>query len=83
MEKLKRVEKGEEYLRSIGAGNLRLRVHGDIARIEADGDQMGALLERRAGITKYLKELGYGYITLDLEGFRSGSMDQDLDRGNG
>lgn len=83
MEKLKQVEQGEEYLRSIGAGNLRLRVHGDIARIEADGDQMGALLERRAGITKYLKELGYGYITLDLEGFRSGSMDQDLDRGNG
>ena len=77
-EKLRKVEQGEEYLRSLGLYNLRLRVHGGIARIEADNGQMGLLVEKRREITGFLKELGYRYITLDLEGFRSGSMDEDL-----
>lgn len=78
LEKLEQVEKGEAYLRSLGLLNLRLRVHGDMARIEADGNQMGILVDRREEICRYLKGLGYGYIALDLEGFRSGSMDRGL-----
>ena len=75
-EKLRQVEKGENYLKTLGLYNVRLRVHGRIVRIEADAEQMGRLVERREEIVGFLKELGYGYITLDLEGFRSGSMDE-------
>lgn len=78
-EKLARVEKGEAYLKSLGLHNIRLRVHGDIARIEADEDAFGILTEHRKEIIERLRELGYIYITLDLEGFRSGSMDVKLD----
>lgn len=74
-EKLARVEKGEDYLKALGFQNVRLRVHGDTARIEVDEDAFGRLTEHRKEIIACLKELGYVYITLDLEGFRSGSMD--------
>lgn len=77
-EKLRQVEKGENYLKTLGLYNVRLRVHGRIVRIEADAEQMGRLVERREEIVGFLKKLGYGYITLDLEGFRSGSMDETL-----
>lgn len=74
-ETMRRVEQGEEYLKSLGFYNVRLRVHGEIARIETDLADLHKLLERREGITNTLKALGYRYITMDLEGFRSGSMD--------
>ncbi len=74
-EKLGRVEQGEQFLRSMGVYNVRLRAHGDIARIEVDEKDMDKLLENRMGIIDYLKALGWQYITMDLEGFRSGSMD--------
>lgn len=78
LEKLRKVEQGENFLKTLGLYNVRLRIHGNIARIETDGDQMKNMVEHRAEIVKYLKNLGYGYITLDLEGFRSGSMDETL-----
>ncbi len=78
LEKLKKVEQGESYLKTLGLYNVRLRIHGNIARIEADPDQMKALVEHREETVEYLKGLGYGYVTLDLEGFRSGSMDETL-----
>lgn len=74
-EALARVEEGEEWLRRQGFYNVRLRVHGDILRIEVDGEDMGKLLERKREIIEYMKKLGFCYLTLDLEGFRSGSMD--------
>ena len=52
-----------------------MRIHRDIARIETDQKDLHLLVEKRGMITEYLKHLGYLYITLDLEGFRSGSMD--------
>lgn len=76
---MRRVEKGEAYLRGLGLYNVRLRVHGDIARIEVDSDSLPAVIHFREEITQYLKELGYAYVTLDLEGFRSGSMDLGID----
>ena len=76
---LERIGRGEAYLRSVVSGNVRLRLHGAIARIEVDSVSMGAILERRLEIVARLKELGFAYITLDLEGFRSGSMDLGIE----
>ena len=56
-------------------GNVRLRLHGDIARIEVDFAAMEQMLRVKERAAARLKELGFCYITLDLEGFRSGSMD--------
>ena len=74
-EKLIRVEQGEQFLHSMGFYNVRLRAHGDIARLDVDEKDMEKLLENKKGIINYLKALGWQYITMDLEGFRSGSMD--------
>lgn len=78
VEKLQQADQGEMYLKSLGLYNVRLRVHGNIVRIETDMDDMKKLLDHRESVIRRLKELGYGYITLDLEGFRSGSMDETL-----
>ena len=75
-EEMRRVEQGEAYLRSLGLGNVRLRVHDQLVRLEVDRDDMGKIMERREDAAAYLRRLGYVYITLDLEGFRSGSMDE-------
>ena len=78
-EKMKKVEQGEAFLRELGLYNVRLRVHGETARIEVDEKDMPKLLERRMEVVEFLKGLGYWYITLDMEGFRSGSMDIGID----
>ena len=54
---------------------MRLRVHKNIARIEVDGSDMPEALRLRREISQKIRALGYDYVTLDLEGFRSGSMD--------
>ncbi|MFT4105126.1 MAG: ATP-dependent sacrificial sulfur transferase LarE [Lacrimispora sp.] len=72
---LDRIGQGEEFLRTLIKGNVRLRLHKDIVRIEVDLDAMGELVKNRDRIISFLKELGFSYITMDLEGFRSGSMD--------
>ncbi|MDO5650125.1 MAG: TIGR00268 family protein, partial [Gallicola sp.] len=74
------IDRGEEYLRGLGYKNVRLRVHGDIVRLEIDKAEFDKLLECKEKITSYLKGLGFSYITLDLEGFRSGSMDIHLNK---
>ena len=75
VEKMKKVEQGEAFLKELGLYNVRLRVHEETARIEVDEKDMPKLLENRKEVVEFLKGLGYWYITLDLEGFRSGSMD--------
>ncbi len=77
---LRQAEEGETLLRSFvpDDANVRLRVHGQAVRIETDPDVFDVLLANREEITARLKELGYTYVTLDLAGFRSGSMDQDI-----
>jgi len=79
LEKLEKIAAAEKYLRQIGIGsNLRVRCHGNLARIEVDIDSFGLLLGRRAEIMEKLRELGFVYVTLDLGGFQSGSMDHSL-----
>jgi uncharacterized protein len=77
-EKMKAVESGEEYIKSLGFYNVRLRVHDDIVRIEVDASNLDKILQHKTEITESLKQLGFAYITIDLEGFRSGSMDYKL-----
>lgn len=72
------VEQGEKILKEQGFHNVRLRVHGEIARIEVDSTDLKTLVEHRKEIISGLKKLGYTYVTLDLEGFRSGSMDVNI-----
>jgi uncharacterized protein len=80
-ENLAMVERGEELLRSLGFRDLRLRHHGDVARIEVPLAECARVLDPaiRTQLVDGLKALGYRYITLDLEGFRSGSLNQVLD----
>ncbi len=80
---LERIETGEMWLRDQLGGNVRLRIHGEVARIEVDATSMEKLLRLGSQAAERLKALGFHYVTLDLEGFRSGSMDQYIDRSEG
>jgi len=79
-EALATVEQGEDALRALGFRQFRVRHHGDIVRIEIAPDEMGAALtpEIAARFTQIFKRLGFKFVTLDLEGFRSGSMNHLL-----
>ncbi|MDD3154239.1 MAG: ATP-dependent sacrificial sulfur transferase LarE [Victivallaceae bacterium] len=74
---LQQVAEGEAKLRGLlpDSRNLRLRVHGKIARIEVDPEQLSRLMEQRLAVLAALAPLGFEYITMDLGCFRSGSMD--------
>ena len=75
VEKLRRTEAAENLLADLGFTQRRVRVHGDLARIEVLPAEIPLLLERRDMISSRLEELGFLYTTVDLKGFRSGSMD--------
>jgi uncharacterized protein len=77
-EKLRIIEEAEAYLAGQGFGQLRVRLHGNIARIEVLKDEMGKILDMQPSVTKKLRSLGFSYVTLDLDGFRSGSLDEVL-----
>lgn len=77
-EKLRMVEEAEAYLAGLGIGQLRVRIHGTVARIEVHKDDRGKILEQHGAIADRFRTLGFAYITLDLEGYRSGSMDEVL-----
>ena len=73
-EKLSAVEAAEEFLHAANFNQLRVRVHQNIARIEILPDDFPKLIELRGAVVEKLKSLGFDYVTLDLQGFRSGSM---------
>jgi len=75
-EALDMVERGEDALRALGFRQFRVRHHGDIARVEIAREEMDRALnpEMAAQFTAIFKQLGFKFVTLDLEGFRSGSM---------
>lgn len=72
---LARIDEAEGCLRKMGYENVRVRVHGEVARLEVDVEAFGQMITQREAVTGQLKALGFKYVTLDLEGFRSGSMD--------
>ncbi|WP_311480828.1 ATP-dependent sacrificial sulfur transferase LarE [uncultured Anaerococcus sp.] len=76
--KLDRLEKAEAFIRDLGFIKFRVRDHSNIARIELMPEDFMAFIEKRDQVIKEFKNLGFSYITLDLEGFRSGSMDEGL-----
>lgn len=77
--RLGRVDRAERWLRQQGLTQVRVRVHGDeIARIEVPQANMATVFARRTELVPFFKELGFAYVTLDLEGFRSGSMNEVL-----
>jgi len=75
-EKLNLIEKGEKFLKKWGFNQVRLRYHGDIARIEVDKKELSRFFSDkvRNKAIKSLKNLGFKYVTVDLEGYRTGSM---------
>jgi pyridinium-3,5-biscarboxylic acid mononucleotide sulfurtransferase len=75
-EALSVVERGEDALRALGFRQFRVRHHGDMVRIEIAQDELPRALtqEMAAEFTRIFKALGFKFVTLDLEGFRSGSM---------
>lgn len=73
---LKRVGDAEAFLHSLGFNIVRVRDHAGIARIEIMPDEMARLIELKNTISIEFKKLGFSYVTLDLMGFRSGSMDE-------
>ncbi|HET6429812.1 MAG TPA: TIGR00268 family protein, partial [Phycisphaerae bacterium] len=77
-EKLGRIEQAEAVLHGLGLTGCRVRDHGEIARIEVPADRIESAAAARERIVGPLKELGYTYVALDLQGFRSGSMNETL-----
>ncbi len=73
---LKRIDRAEHYLRRLNIRTVRVRDHDPIARIEIMSDDVGIVLTHRSKITDYFHRLGYKYVTLDLNGYRPGSLNE-------
>ena len=79
-EKLKMVDKAEQFLLDLGFHQVRVRIHSNIARIEVEQNEMQKIMDNRNAIAHKLKEFGFTYVTLDLLGYRTGSMNETLDK---
>ena len=77
-QKLRMVDKAEQLLLDLGFHQLRVRIHGEIARIEVLPDEFEKVLSCRERITRAFKEYGFHYVTMDLQGYRTGSMNETL-----
>ena len=80
VEALDRIAKAEEFLHGLGIRQLRVRHHDTIARIEIESNDIAALMAdgNRQRVSEFFRSIGYSYVTLDLEGFRSGSLNEVL-----
>jgi pyridinium-3,5-biscarboxylic acid mononucleotide sulfurtransferase len=81
--RLQAVDVAESALRALGFGQLRVRHHGDAARLEVEPEALAAVLERRDEVVEAVRSAGFTFVALDLEGFRSGSMNRQLHEANG
>ncbi len=77
--RLAAVESAEAALRALGFGQLRVRHHGEAARIEVEPDVLEAVVARRDEVVQAVRNAGFTFVALDLEGFRSGSLNRVLD----
>ncbi len=78
VEKLRQVADAERFIRSLGFRNFRVRHHDTLARLELDPADFPRVIELRDEITRGLRAAGYSFVTLDLQGFRSGSLNEPL-----
>lgn len=76
---LDRVGAAEKALRALGFGQLRVRVHGDVARLEVTPAELDRAFAQRAAVSAALKAAGFAYAALDLDGYRSGSLNETLE----
>lgn len=76
--KLDMVDRSEQLLLDMGFHQLRVRIHGNIARIEVMPDEFEKLIKNRENIYIRLKSLGFDYVTMDLQGYRTGSMNETV-----
>lgn len=78
---LTRIDKAEQFLKNMGFNQVRVRHHGSIARIEVDPESIARLTDHeiRDSIVQMFEELGYSYTTLDMHGYRAGSMNAVID----
>ena len=76
--RLRSVAAAESALRALGFAQLRVRHHGDLARIEVAEPDLAGMLAQRADVVAAVQEAGYAFVALDLEGFRSGSLNRVL-----
>jgi len=76
--KLSIVDKAENFLRDLGFGQVRVRFYDQLARIEVGADKIKKLVNLRQTILKEFKKLGFIYVTIDLEGYRTGSMNEEV-----
>ena len=77
-EKLELVDAGEQLLLNLGFQQFRVRIHGNMARIEVLPDDFGKLLDNREEIVSSFKKFGFAYISMDLQGYRTGSLNETL-----
>jgi uncharacterized protein len=73
---LDRIEQAEQVLRSLGFARVRVRCHGKLARIETDASDIEAMAAKRDRISSALKGVGFTFVSLDLDGYRAGKMNQ-------
>lgn len=83
-ELINRVYESEKFIRSIGFSQVRVRVHDNIARIETGEDDYTKFLDKeiRSSVESALKKIGFDYVTLDLGGYQSGSMNRGIEKGD-
>lgn len=78
IELLDRIGSSEKLIKGFGVSQVRVRCHGDIARIEVDKKELARLLKHREQIVNELKKYGFTYVALDLQGYRTGSMNEPM-----
>ena len=83
-EKLRMVDQAEQFLLDMGFHQLRVRIHGDIARIELMPEEFPKILSEavRSQVNEHLRKIGFHYVTLDIQGYRTGSMNEVLEDTN-
>ena len=75
---LRMIERSEEFLTNLGIGQVRVRYHGGVARVEVEENDFDTVLAHRDEIVDVLRDFGFIYVTLDLKGYRTGSMNEVL-----
>lgn len=75
-EGLVRIARAETYLHSLGVGSARVRYYGELAKIEVQEDQLDLVINNRSNIVSTFQDIGFKFVSLDLEGFQSGKMNR-------